>query len=81
MMYLVLSILALAGGAAAWIMHLIQKIQKLKEDVGREQANTKMKEWADKISKQADKIKEEEREYEENKHRFDDNNPPRSGAV
>ncbi len=80
MIYVVTAILATLGSLAAWVYHLLQKVQDLKDiSAERDQADH-IKEWHDRITQQNGVIGEDIRNYEEIKRKFDSNNPP-SGAV
>ncbi len=80
MIYTVGAILAALGSLAAWVYHLLQKVQTLKETSAQRDQEDHAKEWTDKINQQNSTIEEDIRNYEKAKSDFN-NNPPPSGAV
>lgn len=81
MIYTVGAILAALGSLAAWVYHLLQKVQTLKETAAQRDQADHTKEWIDKINQQNSTIEEDIRNYEKAKSDFNSDNPPPSGAV
>ncbi len=81
MIYTVGAILAALGSLAAWVYHLLQKVQTLKETAAQRDQADHAKEWTDKINQQNSSIEEDIRNYEKSKSIYNNHNPPPSGAV